>query len=82
MTYCKWHKNSKTTPRQTSLFQVHVLGKKLDVDQFQNVHCCCNGLSGSCLGSLKRGIQTPNSAFLKYRDNESGPPIKLEVCAD
>ncbi|CAL8117931.1 unnamed protein product [Prunus armeniaca] len=31
--------------------------RKLDVNQFQNVHSCRSGLSDSCLRSLKRGIQ-------------------------
>ncbi|KAI5321099.1 hypothetical protein L3X38_030170 [Prunus dulcis] len=47
-------------PSDSIYFTVGIINKKLDVDQFQNVHSCRNGLSGSCLGSLKRGIQLPS----------------------
>ncbi|CAL2246963.1 unnamed protein product [Prunus armeniaca] len=44
-------------PSDSIYFIVGIINKKLDVNKFQNVHSCCNGLSDSCLGSLKRGIQ-------------------------
>ncbi|KAK9941388.1 hypothetical protein M0R45_017993 [Rubus argutus] len=47
-------------PSDSIYFTVGIINKKLDVDQFQNVHSCRDGLSGSCLGSLKRGIQLPS----------------------
>ncbi|XP_021821434.1 uncharacterized protein LOC110763010 [Prunus avium] len=47
-------------PSDSIYFTVGIINKKLDVDQFENVHSCRNGLSSSCLGSLKRGIQLPS----------------------
>ncbi|KAL6203806.1 hypothetical protein ACLB2K_027505 [Fragaria x ananassa] len=49
-------------PSDSIYFTVGIINKKLDVDQFQSVHSCRDGLSGSgsCLGSLKRVIQLPS----------------------
>ncbi|CAL8162040.1 unnamed protein product [Prunus armeniaca] len=44
-------------PSDSIYFIVGIINKKLDVNQFQNVHSCRSGLSASCLGLLKRGIQ-------------------------
>ncbi|CAL2238663.1 unnamed protein product [Prunus armeniaca] len=44
-------------PSDSIYFIVGIINKKLDVNQFQNVHSCRSGLSDSCLRSLKRGIQ-------------------------
>ncbi|CAL2274279.1 unnamed protein product [Prunus armeniaca] len=44
-------------PYDSIYFIVGIINKKLDVNQFQNVHSCRSGLSDSCLGLLKRGIQ-------------------------
>lgn len=44
-------------PSDSIYFIVGIINKKLDVNQFQNVHSCRSGLSDSCLGLLKRGIQ-------------------------
>ncbi|XP_057953447.1 uncharacterized protein LOC131147848 [Malania oleifera] len=35
-------------PSDSIYFQVGPINKKLDVDQFQNVHSCRDGVSGSC----------------------------------
>ncbi|CAL9022618.1 unnamed protein product [Prunus brigantina] len=48
-------------PSYSIYFIVGIINKKLDVNQFQNVHSCRSGLSDSCLGLLKRGIQVPVS---------------------
>ncbi|CAL2241520.1 unnamed protein product [Prunus armeniaca] len=48
-------------PSDSIYFSVGIINKKLDVNQFQNVHSCRSGLSDSCLGLLKRGIQVPVS---------------------
>ncbi|CAL9007266.1 unnamed protein product [Prunus brigantina] len=48
-------------PSDSIYFIVGIINKKLDVNQFQNVHSCRSGLSDSCLGLLKRGIQVPVS---------------------
>ncbi|CAL2264233.1 unnamed protein product [Prunus armeniaca] len=48
-------------PSDSIYFIVGIINKKLDVNQFQNVHSCRSGLSDFCLGLLKRGIQVPVS---------------------
>ncbi|KAJ7980553.1 Protein of unknown function, DUF538 [Quillaja saponaria] len=40
-------------------FQVGIINKKLDIDQFKTIHSCRDGVSGSCFGSLKRVLQLP-----------------------
>ncbi|XP_050369545.1 uncharacterized protein LOC126787691 [Argentina anserina] len=49
-------------PSDSIYFTVGIINKKLDVDQFQSVHSCRDGVSGSgsCLGSLRRVIQLPS----------------------
>ncbi|CAL8993042.1 unnamed protein product [Prunus brigantina] len=44
-------------PSDSIYFIVGIINKKLDVNQFQNVHSCRSGLSDSCLGLLKWGIR-------------------------
>ncbi|KAJ7955401.1 Protein of unknown function, DUF538 [Quillaja saponaria] len=47
-------------PSENIYFQVGIINKKLDIDQFKTVHSCGKGVSaGSCLGSLKRVLQLP-----------------------
>ncbi|KAM0998697.1 hypothetical protein FF1_005491 [Malus domestica] len=46
-------------PSDSIYFTVGIINKKLDVDQFENVRSCRDGLSGSCVWSFKRGIQLP-----------------------
>ncbi|XP_068337977.1 uncharacterized protein At5g01610-like [Pyrus communis] len=46
-------------PSDSIYFTVGIINKKLDVDQFENVRSCRDGLSGSCVGLFKRGIQLP-----------------------
>ncbi|CAN6558863.1 hypothetical protein FF1_028761 [Malus domestica] len=47
-------------PSDNIYFTVGIINKKLDIGQFQNVRPCRDGLSGSCVGSFKRGIQLPS----------------------
>lgn len=45
-------------PSNSIYFQVGIINKKLEVEQFKTVHSCRDELSGgSCLGSLKRVIE-------------------------
>lgn len=44
-------------PSDSIYFQVGIINKKLDVDQFETVHSCRDKVSGSCGGSWKRGIE-------------------------
>ncbi|KAH7532310.1 uncharacterized protein LOC107415023 [Ziziphus jujuba] len=48
-------------PSNSIYFQVGIINKKLDVEQFKTVHSCRDGLSGaSCLGTLKRVLELPS----------------------
>ncbi|KAI6670829.1 hypothetical protein NL676_005714 [Syzygium grande] len=47
-------------PSDSIYFQVGIINKKLDVDQFKTVRSCRDKVSsGSCGGPWKRGIQLP-----------------------
>ncbi|KAJ8760038.1 hypothetical protein K2173_010894 [Erythroxylum novogranatense] len=44
-------------PSESIYFQVGIINKKLDIDQFKTVHSCRDGVSGSCAGFLDRFLQ-------------------------
>ncbi|KAI3434222.1 uncharacterized protein J3R85_006676 [Psidium guajava] len=46
-------------PSDSIYFQVGIINKKLDVDQFKTVRSCRDKVSGSCGGSWKRGFELP-----------------------
>ncbi|XP_010531146.1 PREDICTED: uncharacterized protein LOC104807530 isoform X2 [Tarenaya hassleriana] len=49
-------------PSDSIYFQVGIINKKLDIDQFKTVHSCSdNGVSGSCGGSRKGFLQLPGN---------------------
>ncbi|KAF8010455.1 hypothetical protein BT93_J1172 [Corymbia citriodora subsp. variegata] len=49
-------------PSDSIYFQVGIINKKLDVDQFQTIRSCRDKVAGPCGGSWKRGIQLPTLA--------------------
>ncbi|KAI4345339.1 hypothetical protein L6164_012471 [Bauhinia variegata] len=46
-------------PSDSIYFQVGIINKKLDINQFKTVHSCRDSVKGSCLGSLKRVLELP-----------------------
>ncbi|KAJ9153355.1 hypothetical protein P3X46_026803 [Hevea brasiliensis] len=46
-------------PSDSIYFQVGIINKKLDVDQFKTVHSCRNKVSGSCGGFWNRIMELP-----------------------